>query len=281
MAMMRKAVLVILAAGALVSTAAAQTAPWRFRWQKGQVHTYRVEQQITVTDEVGQTKTGSQSKLNLLKRWQVADVDAAGTATLQLSLAALRMETTTPGGETLLFDSANLDKSSPALREQMQRYVGQPLAVLRVDARGQVLDVKDAKFGPASRYVNELPFALVLPDKGAAPGQAWERPYQIVLDPPHGTGEKYDAVQKYSCTKQAGSLATITVTTALKKKPDSAADEMPLLQFQPQGEIVFDTQAGLLRSARLSIDKEVTGHQGEGSRYHFQSTYVEECAGSK
>ena len=77
------------------------------------------------------------------------------------------------------------------------------------------------------------------------------------------------------------SVATISVTTALKKKPDSAADEMPLLQFQPQGEIVFDTQAGLLRSARLSIDKEVTGHQGEGSRYRFQSTYAEEYAGSK
>jgi hypothetical protein len=274
--MMRKGILVVLAAGVLVSTATAQTASWRFRWQKGQVLTYRVEQSITVTDEGGQSKTGSQSKLNLTKRWQVMDVDAAGTATLQLSLTALRMETTTPSGESLLFDSANLDKSTPQLREQMQRYVGQPLAVLRLDARGQVLEVKDSKFGSASRYQNELPFSFVLPEKGAAPEQTWERAYQIILDPPHGTGEKFDAVQQYTCTKQAGGAATVTLTTALKSKPESASEEMPLLQFQPQGEVVFDTQNGILRSARLSIDKEVTGHQGEGSRYRFQSTYVEE-----
>jgi hypothetical protein len=274
--MVRTGILAVLTAGLLAATATAQTAPWRFRWQKGQVLTYRVEQDIVVTDEAGGAKTESKSKLNLTKRWQVLDVDAAGVATLQLSLAVLRLQTTPPGGEALVFDSANLDKSSAELREQMRRYVGQPLAVLRIDGRGQVLEVKDSKFGPASRFQNELPFALVLPEKDVEPGQSWERAYQIILDPPHGTGEKFDAVQKYTCGMPLKGGTVIRLSTTLKSKPESAADEMPLLQFQPEGEIVFDALSGLLCSVRLKIDREVRGHQGEGSRYHFQSSYAEE-----
>jgi hypothetical protein len=176
----------------------------------------------------------------------------------------------------MLFDSADPEKSFPELREQMQRYVGQPLAVLRVDVYGRVVEVKASNHGPASRYQNELPFAIALPGQVPQPGQGWERPYQIVLDPPQGAGEKFDAVQSYTCIRHGEGTAVIAVSTALKKKPEAPAEEMPLLQLMPQGEVVFDTQAGMLRSAKLNIDREITGHQGEGSRYRFQSSYVEE-----
>ena len=48
-------------------------------------------------------------------------------ATLQYSLTRLRMEMTTPDGETMLFDSADPDKGDPKLREQLSKYVGVPL----------------------------------------------------------------------------------------------------------------------------------------------------------
>lgn len=274
--MMRKTILAVLVGLLLASVATAQPSAWRFRWQKGQSLTYRVEQTTSVAEEVGETNTTTRSKLNLTKRWLVADVDAGGVATLQLSLDALRLENTLTSGESLLFDSADLAKSTPQLREQMQRYVGATLAVLRIDSHGRVVEVKESKFGPASRYQSELPFALALPDRAPEPGQTWERAYQIVLDPPNGAGEKYDAVQKYTCMKNATGAATITVLTTLKSKPESKLDEVPLLQFQPRGEIVFDTQTGMLRSAKLAVDREVVGHQGKGSRYRFQSSYAEE-----
>jgi hypothetical protein len=52
-----------------------------------------------------------------------------------------------------------------------------------------------------------------------------------------------------------------------------------VLQLQPEGEVVFDLQAGRLQSARLRIDKELKGHQGEGSSYKFQSAYTEKYVG--
>ena len=49
----------------------------------------------------------------------------------------------------------------------------------------------------------------------------------------------------------------------------------PRKPMQPEGEVVFDTQNGRLSSASLKIEKELLGHQGEGSSYKFQSTYTE------
>src|SRR5262249_59777489 len=87
---------------ALVVLGAARAAPaqaaWRFRWQAGQVLTYPVEQQTRAVEVVGGSKSETKTKLSLIKRWKVLAVDAAGVATLQHSLDALRLETVAPHG---------------------------------------------------------------------------------------------------------------------------------------------------------------------------------------
>src|SRR6266511_6323411 len=129
--MVRNGSLAVLVTLVVLSAAPAQTAAWRFRWQTGQVLAYKVEQTMAATEVTPGGKIESKTKLNLTKRWQVQAVDAAGVATLQLSLAAMRLETTTPAGEPLIFDSADADKSDAQLKEQLGRYINTPLAVLR------------------------------------------------------------------------------------------------------------------------------------------------------
>ncbi len=63
-------------------------------------------------------------------------------------------------------------------------------------------------------------------------------------------------------------------------QPEALADQTALFQTQPEGEVVFDPQAGLMHSANLHIDKEVKGQQGEGSSYHFRSIYKEQYLGA-
>ena len=146
------------------SNLAAQPSAWRFRWQPGQVLTYKVEQTTSASEVIDGKSTETSTKLNNVKRWQVLEVDAAGTATMQMSLAALRLETTTPAGETMHFDSADPEKSTPQMREQLAKYVGNPLIVVRVDASGKVVEVKDCKFGSPSRLESEPPFGVILPN---------------------------------------------------------------------------------------------------------------------
>ena len=270
--MRRLSILTLALHAVVIQSAAAQDAPWRFHWQKGETLTYRAHHVTTVQEMVDGAKVETASQLTLVKLWRVADVDVNGVATLHLTLAALRHEQTRPNGEKLLFDSADLDKSTPALR-QMSQHIGKTLAILRMDGYGRILEVKE---GSATKYEAEPPFALLLP--GAAPqeGQAWLRQYNVVLEPPQGTGEKHAAQQKFTCAKIADGLATLAIETEIKKLPDAVQERMPLLQKEANGQAVFDIRAGRLQRVQLVIDKTLQNHQGQGSSYHFVSTYVEE-----
>lgn len=279
--MIRAYFLTAIAGLTLVASAPAQSAAWRFQWQAGQMLTYRVEHVTSSTEEIAGKKTETKAKLNHIKRWRVLEVDGKGVATLQLSLTALRLETTTPTGEVLLFDSTDLAKSDPQMREQLSKFVGEPLAVLRVDGKGKVVEVRDNKHGSAARYESEPPFVLTLPEESPTEGQTWKRAYAVTLEPPHGSGEHYNAVQRYECQRIQWGSAILSLKTGLQPPPSTPLEQLPLLQAQPEGEVIFDLKAGRLQSARLSINKELKGHQGEGSRYRFQSSYKEELVESK
>jgi hypothetical protein len=268
------AVLLVVAAAA-----PAQTAP-RHRWQTGQVLVYKAEHSTQAIDTVADARVETKSVIKLTKRWQVLAVDPSGVATLQLSLDALRIEQTMPGGDVLLFDSADPDKSNPDMRKQLAPFVGKPLAVLRLDATGKLVEVKESKFGPASRFENELPFAVVLPPVMPQANQAWERAYKVTLDPQQG-GDKFDAMQRYTCKSATAEALTIALTSEVKAPPQAVKDRIPLVQVLPEGEVVFDLRAGRMHSASLRIDKELKGHEGDGSSYRFVSVYTEQYAGDK
>ncbi len=272
------AVVTATVAGAAVQ---AQGPAVKFKWQKGQILVYRVEHTTSVLDTVGGSKNEVKSKLNLTKRWQVLDVDSAGVGTLQLSLTALRNETTAPDGTVSIFDSAEPDKNADETSKAMSAFVNRPLATVRVDGCGRVVEVKESKQGGMNRFEASPPFNAIVPAQTVKDAQFWDRNYNITLDPPQGTGEKVPATQRYTCKQHSSSGVVIQVTTTLKKEPEAPADRIPLLQWLPEGEIEFDGQAGIMKSARLKIDKEVKGHQGDDSAYRFQSNYVEEYIGAK
>ncbi len=265
--------LVLGLVAAATAPAGAQAPAWQFRWQTGQTLTYKVSQVTAVAEAADGGKAESASRLDLVKRWQVVDVDSAGVATLHMAVTAMRNEQTRPDKEVLLFDSDNPDKSTPELREQMGKFIGKTLAVLRVDALGRVVEVKQ---GSAARYEAEPPFSLVLPDAAAHEGQAWARPFTLVLDPPQGTGEKHEAAHKYTCIKLADGTATVAVKTAFKALPESVQDRLPLVQKEAEGTVVFDLAAGRVLSASFTVDQTVENHQGPGSSYRFRSRHTEE-----
>jgi len=248
----------------------------RFRWQKGQILPYSVDHVTRVKENAGGKQVESVSKLKLMKRWQVTAVDAYGVATLQLSLASMRHEQTRPNGEVLLFDSESPDKSTPELREQMKKYVGSALAEIRVDGQGRVLE---AIKGTAAKYESEPPFIVLLPGKSPLPGQGWKRNYQVKLDPPHGTGEKYEASQTYQLSKLENGEATIRFITEFAALPPGVNEKLPLLQRQPEGVVTFYVETGRLQRAQVQTDRTLQNHRGEGSSYQFISTYDERYVG--
>jgi hypothetical protein len=251
-----------------------------FRWQAGQVLLYRVEYRTLASDTVGGTTTETRTAGKVTRRWQVSAVDAGGSATMQMSIVALAQEQTIPGGEVLKYDSAAPDRSTPQLKESFGRLLNVALGTARVDTRGSVVQIKSSS-GGVFNFDNQLPFVICLPQGGLKVGQTWERAYTITLNPPLGTGEKHELIQRFTCKALAADKATVTLTTQQKSPPKVPADALPLWQMMPAGEAVFDLKAGRLESATLTIDKELKGHQGEGSLTRFQSAYTIRYAGDR
>jgi hypothetical protein len=123
-----------------------------------------------------------------------------------------------------------------------------------------------------------LPFRLVLPAMGPTVGQTWERPFAFKLDPPAGTGESHDFIQKYTCKDVKDGLASFGVQTALKVAPKTAGEQVPLVPMFWTGEVYFNTVAGKYHAARLTAKAELANHLGEGTKFVYQSVYSEDAA---
>lgn len=253
----------------------------RLNLKKGLTLTYRTEQTTKVQQVIGDNTTSTKNEMTLTKEWKVTDVNKDGIAKLEMSLTSLRLRTTLPSGETLLFDSNNLKKSDEQLRPQLEKYVGVPLAVLDLNSMGKVILVKQAKNSPGHQFERDLPFVIELPLAALQVGSKWIRKYPVTLNPPLGTGEQYETTQKYTCKAIENQKATITFNTIIKDLPKAKLDQIPLFQSQPEGEVLFDLKNGRMLKANHHVLKTLKDHQGTGSSYQFESTYNEQLLSAK
>jgi len=270
--------MVVLAAPAF---AQAPAEPLRFKWQAGQVLNYTVEQVTTVQETTLDETTnkpvvgGTLTRLNLTKRWDVKAVDPAGIATLELSVAAMRQELARPGvidkdGQPTVIKTI-VDSATPEGKQQLDAYLNKPVMTVKVDSLGRVIEAT-AVGGNVERLKAELPFRLSFPEAAAA---TWDRSFTIKLDPPLGTGEKYDATQTYTAKATQDGLAVLGVSTVLKNPPKDSADLPPLVPMLWTGDVFFDPAAGRYVGARLTVKTEVLNHQGEGTKFVYESKYAE------
>lgn len=263
------------------TTSFAQAATGLFKWQKGQQLTYKVEHSTVATEIIADSKSEFKNLLELTKRWVVEDVTAEGVATLTLVVESIKMKSTNPKGDELTYDSANPKDSTPQLKDQLEKYIGTKIATIVMDTQGRVRSVKESNFGAASKYEVELPFAVVVPAEEIKKGLAWQRNFNITMDPPQGTGEKYESSQKYECNAIESGKIKLKVTTELKKAPENIADQLPLLPFLVEGDVTLDPQKGLMLDSILKVDKTLKGHQGENSSYRMYSLFKETLISSK
>ncbi|MBX9679466.1 MAG: hypothetical protein K2X38_11940 [Gemmataceae bacterium] len=268
--MLRRAVAAFLLAIFVALPASAQS-PWRYKWEKGQVFTYKTQHVTSVVETLEKSKVEIGSRLTLSKRWVVTDVDAQGNATLEMSLVAMRNEQTRPNGEKLLFDSENVPNSTPAL-QGMAKFIGKPLHSVKLNPLGQAIEAKeDVK----AKFDAEPPFVVVVPDSAVPQeGQSWSRPFAIA--DPAGGDEKIQFVQKFVCVKNGDGKATLQLTNELKSDVKMPADRILLLQRETTGEATFDIERGITLSVQLAADRKVENHQGAGTSYRYMSTFAEE-----
>lgn len=264
----------VLLALIFASTAVGQDV-LRLRFATGDTWQYRVQQTTRVTQTIAGETSVFESSTELLKRWQVQEVNPDGSAWLQLTIPELKLTQKLPTGQNIVYDSSQPQQSHPALREQMEQFVGKPTVLLKVDARGQVVQAKPLLPVPISAYASEPPFGIVLPDGPLTAGQRWQRSFQIVLDPPLGTGQRFEAEHHYQLRTLEDEQAEITFVTQLKNPPANPVEKIPLLQKLTRGVAVLDRPAGRVKLLRIQAGGTVEGHEGADSKYEFLSEYLE------
>jgi len=273
-------ILALTLALSFAAAASADDAPkLRFVWEKDSVKVYGVVQTTTVHETVLDEQTKKPldittvTKLTISKKWLVKAVDPDGTGTLEMSTAAMKQEITQTVGDAKpavrVLDSANADDLKG------MTFLNKPILTLKVDPQGRISDVKSDNASAADRLQTDLPFKLHLPDAAPDANAAWERPFELKLPPPLGTGEKYDATQKYTFKGMNKEYAVVGIATALKAPPSDAAVMPAILPMLWEGDAFFNAKTGGYHGAKLSIKKDVANHQGEGTKFRYASEYTE------
>ncbi|WP_020468971.1 hypothetical protein [Zavarzinella formosa] len=276
-----KRILLSLATLFFSLTGASADSP-RFKFKTGETLQYHIDQKTEITETVIDEKTSKPetkkvaTALDLVRQWKVSDVDAKGTATLEMSIIKMRWEQKVGEAEADVFDSAKPDELNKSV---MAKNVGPVLAVLTVDITGKVIAVKETKVGPAHRFLADIPFKLAFPEGEIK--ENWTRDYTIQLDPPHGTGEKYAAKQTYKVIDPKNGFLIYGLTTDVTELPKGAAEQIPLIPSMQAGPLFFHAESGRYYGSRLKIEKELANHQGDGTSYKFVSTYTEDFIPAK
>jgi len=271
----------LLALVAICGTTFAQdaTATLRFRWTEGQALDYKVQQNTSVTETSidEQTKkpvtVTTVTKLTLTKKWTAKSVDASGTATLELSITAMRQEVTQTVGEekpiVKLLDSAIAEDA------KSMTFLNKTAVTVKVDTLGQLLDTQSANEGAADRLQVELPFRITLPNDAVKVAAKWDRGFRLKLPPPLGTGEKLECTQTYSYKGMSGDFAVVGLGTELKTPPDDAALMPAVVPTLWTGDVFLNAKTGAYHGAKLTSKKDVANHQGEGTKFVYRSEYTE------
>jgi hypothetical protein len=282
----------VLVLGAAAS-AAGQGTTLRYRWSAGQEDRYRMTQKTVATISGmpggGGTQTVEQA-MTQTTAMKVLSVAADGTATIQQTFEAVRMEMTTPAG-TMVFDSAV--KEAPAdpmmagLATLLTGMVGEVITVV-LKPNGGVVKVEgmtrifekmsaampaDVATGP---LIASLKSALsdeamqrtfgqsfsAFPDAPVATGETWTTTSEIV-QPVIGTVNTVRTSTLQAVETAGGSaMARIGIVVAVKQSAEAPAAGAPMKMTMGDakgtGEITFDVTNGRMQRTTVDMDMPMT-----------------------
>lgn len=253
--------------------------PIQFRWTKGQVAKYKVEQSVqlaeTSIDEKSRKPvlTTTTTKLQASKTWTVTEVDDAGVATLEMTITAMRQEINQATGDEKPMRNI-LDSTKPEDAQAMT-FLNKPSVTIRVNPQGELIEAKSANDGVADRLKVELPFRVMLPKAAIKTGSNWQNKFVLKLPPPLGTGEKFDGIHKYSLKGFNGDVAVFGMKTELVKPLEDTGLMPAIMHSLWNGDVFVNTKLGTYAGAKLNIKKEIANYIGPGTKLSYENEYVE------
>ncbi len=250
----------------------------RYKFQPNETVCWDVEHRSKVRATVSRTTQTTETLSKSLKCWRVFDVQPDGTTAFEHRVDWVDMRQKLTGREEVHYDSRK-DKKPPIGFETVAKSIGVPLAVVKMDTRGKVLQRERRGKKPSetqqSLPENESLLTIPLPEKPVAIGETWSLPQDFDIPLPAGTVKKVKAVQQFTLEEVKTGVATIRFATEILTPITDPAVESQLVQRESAGRVRFDIDAGRILSQQIDIDKHVVGFRGEASSIHYVNRFSE------
>lgn len=243
----------------------------RYKFRPGETIRWEVEHRASVRTTVSGTTQTAETVTNSIKAWQVSKVEPDGRATFVQRVESVDMRQKLTGRQEVRYNSL-ADKKPPLGYEDVAKAVGVPLAVITLDAQGNVVRREEKRPKPTA---NPGYLTIPLPTDAVPVGHRWSLPADIQVTLKDGRVKKVKTRQQFVLSEVAEGLATIQVETHVLSPVDDPAVEAQLIQSKSNGSVRFDIESGRVVAQQSDLDERVHGFQGEASTLHYATRFTE------
>jgi len=231
------------------------------------VHRCRIRTSVSATTQTAETTTTS------VKVWRVHEVKPDGTVVFDHMVESVDMRHHLSGRDEVHYNSRT-DPCAPHGFEDVARAVGVPLALVKIDTQGKVLQRKQNFVKAAVAGQGEI--TIQLPEQAVAVGSRWTSQNNIDVPLADGTVRRILARQSYKLESVQTGVATISMSTQIMTPLPDPSIEARVLQYETSGSVRFDIDGGQILGRQLDVDKSVIGFRGEASSIRYIGRSTEE-----
>lgn len=243
----------------------------RYSFQDGEkiryevTHVAKTKTRIQGEEEVSQVHTTSQRYL---------DVVDSNDSAMKFEHVVEAVEMTQQQGEQdeIRWESAGTE-APPKEFERVAEQLGEKLATITINPRGQETDREDHAGTKASLGMGSLTIAL--PETPIAVGESWAVPREVKTRTEEGEVKIIKIRELYTLEKVKTGVATLSIRSEPLTPIDSETIRAQVVQQLSDGTIRFDIDNGRMLSKQLDWDESVVGFQGPNSMMEYRARLTE------
>ena len=228
-------------------------------------HVAKTKTRIKGEEEASNVHTTSQRHLS------VTESDDLGV-TFDHIVDSVEMTQQQGDKEEIRWDSGS-GEEAPRMFSKVAEQMGQTLASIKVNNRGQELERED--FGGTKASLGMGTLTLALPKEPIRIGGSWSVPREVKTRTEDKEVKTIKIREVYTLEKVKTGVATLSIRSEPLTPIDQESVKAQVVQQLSNGEIRFDLDAGHMLSKKLDWDETVVGFQGPNSMMEYRAKMTE------
>ncbi|KAA1259302.1 hypothetical protein LF1_18320 [Rubripirellula obstinata] len=228
-------------------------------------HAAKTKTRIKGEEEASNVHTTSQRHL------AVTDANDSG-ATFNHIVDSVEMTQQQGDKDEIRWDSES-GEEAPKMFSKVAEQMGQTLATIKINTRGQELERED--FGGTKASLGMGSLTLALPEEPIRIGGSWSVPREVKTRTEENEVKTIKIREVYTLEKVKTGVATLSIRSEPLTPIDQESVKAQVVQQLSNGEIRFDLDAGCMLSKKLDWDETVVGFQGPNSMMEYRAKMTE------